>query len=68
MADQGIPGPPAGPPADLANLIAATAALVHLEETTRGGPPVAPPRHEPKQQRRPGPAHRDHKGRFRRRV
>jgi hypothetical protein len=66
MANQGTPGAPA----DLATTTAIVVALAHLTERMTGAGHPAPARiHESRHvPQRPGPAHRDHKGRFRRRV
>jgi hypothetical protein len=66
MANQGTPGAPA----DLATTTAIVVALAHLTERMTGPAPPAPARiHETRHvPQRPGQAHRDPKGRFRRRV
>jgi hypothetical protein len=63
--DGKTPGAPSGKPGDVPTTVGIVAALIHLEQATRGGPPAPlPPIHEPKQvPRRPGTV-RDHKGRF----
>lgn len=66
MSDGTTPGAPPGTPSNLTTQVMIATAIVHLRNRLHGssGPPRPAPFFEPKQQRRPGQARRDHKGRF----